>query len=235
MRVSISPARGTAWIALALVSAGAGVASYIHGYGVCVALGTGPWVAAITPALADLVILGESAALLEVSRNRQPWPLWDIAALVLAILATLTMNVAAAHPAWLPLWLVDAWPPVAFGLALHCLIGMVRRGRSAAVPVGIPPPGDQCGHAVPAGASDGERIVAAFLHARDCEDREPSYREVGRQVGVHHATVGKFVRAHLEATAPQTPAVAVPGPSDLPRSDGQPPRPAAMANGSHGG
>lgn len=202
MPVSISPARGTAWAALALVSAGAGVASYIHGYEVCVALGTGPWVAAITPALADLVILGESAALLEVSRNRQPWPWWDIGALVLAIAMTLTMNVAAAHPAWLPLWLVDAWPPVAFGLALHCLIGMVRRGRAAADPPVVLPPGNQCGHAVPIGASDAERIVAVYRHAVDCLGLKRQFRPVARQFGVHHATVSKLVRA----AAPQTPA-----------------------------
>lgn len=202
MHVSISAARGTAWIALAGVSVGGGVASYLHGFAVCLALGTGPWVAAITPALADLVILGESAALLEVSRNRQSWPLWDIAALVLAILATLTMNVAAAHPAWLPLWLVDAWPPVAFGLALHCLIGMVRRGRSAAEPPGIVPPGDQCGHVLPAGASDAERIVAAYQHAVDCEGLKRQFRPVGRQFGVHHATVAKLVRASMNGGAP---------------------------------
>lgn len=214
-------ARGTAWIALALVSIGAGVASYLHGYSVCLALGTGSWVAAITPALADLVILGESAALLDVSRRRHPWPFWDIAALILAIAATLTMNVAAAHPHWLPLWLVDAWPPVAFGLALHCLIGMVRRGRADPEPV-------PCPHTLPATATGPERIVAAFLHTRDCEDREPSYREVGRQFGVHHATVGKFVRAHLEAEAPQSPAVAAEAPTPQ-----VPPRPAAAAlNGS---
>jgi len=208
MHVSISPARGTAWTALALVSAGAAVASYIHGYGVCVALGTGPWVAAITPALADLVILGESAALLEVSRNRQPWPWWDIGALVLAIAATLTMNVAAANPAWLPLWLVDAWPPVAFGLALHCLIGMVRRGRSAAEPPVILPAGDQCGHAVPIGASDGERIVAVYRHAVDCLGLKRQFRPVGRQFGVHHATVAKLVRA----ATPEPPAGTDPPP-----------------------
>jgi hypothetical protein len=195
MRVSISPARGTAWIALALVSAGAAVASYIHGYAVCTALGTGPWVAAITPALADLVILGESAALLEVSRNRQPWPWWDIGALVLAILVTLTLNIAAADPSRLPLWLVDAWPPVAFGLALHCLIGMVRRGRPAADLTVVLPAGDQCGHGVPIGASDGERIVAVYRHAVDCLGLKRQLRPVGRQFGVHHATVSKLVRA----------------------------------------
>ena len=223
MHVSISPARGTAWTALALVSAGAAVASYIHGYGVCVALGTGPWVAAITPALADLVILGESAALLEVSRNRQPWPWWDIGALVLAIAATLTMNVAAANPAWLPLWLVDAWPPVAFGLALHCLIGMIRRGRTAPVPVAVLPAGDQCGHAVPIGASDGERIVAVYRHAVDCLGLKRQFRPVGRQFGVHHATVAKLVRA----ATPQTPAgTDVPSPTH--------PVPAGLnGNGSH--
>src|SRR5580765_3105489 len=100
MHVSISPARGTAWTALALVSAGAAVASYIHGYGVCVALGTGPWVAAITPALADLVILGDSAALLEGPRNRQPWPGCDIGARGPPIAGTLTMNVGGAERAW---------------------------------------------------------------------------------------------------------------------------------------
>lgn len=209
------------------MSAGAGVASYLHGYSVCLALGTGPWVAAITPALADLVILGESAALLEVSRNRQPWPFWDIAALVLAILATLTMNVAAAHPGWLPLWLVDAWPPVAFGLALHCLIGMVRRGRSAAPQKAIFPAGDQCGHAVPIGASDGERIVAVYRHAVDCLGLKRQFRPVARQFGVHHATVAKLVRA-AESKPPA--GAFAPPPKTAPAGSSL-----ALSNGSHDG
>jgi len=78
------------------------------------------------------------------------------------------------------------------------------------VPVAVLPAGDQCGHAVPIGASDGERIVAVYRHAVDCLGLKRQFRPVGRQFGVHHATVAKLVRA----AAPEPPAgAALPSPN----------------------
>jgi hypothetical protein len=72
-----------------------------------------------------------------------------------------------------------------------------------------------------------ERAVSAWLHIRDCEGQEPSYREVGRALGTHHATVAKAVRDHL-ADAPQAPAAAV---HDASPPAGAPLRPAESPNG----
>jgi hypothetical protein len=203
-----------AWLALAGVSALAGVASFRHGYTVCLVLGTGRLVAWLTPGLADLVILGESAALLEVSRRKLDWPAWDIAALMVAIAATLAMNVAAAHPAWLPLWLVDAWPPVAFGLALHCLFGVARRGRAGiSSPAGAATPGQ-----LPPMTADA--LIEALLP-------HMSQRAISGEFGLSRARVARVASppadAALAAEAPAgpPPAATPPGPPAMAAANGQ--------------
>jgi len=218
VRQTTRAAVAVAWLALAGVSALAGVASFRHGYTVCLVLGTGRLVAWLTPGLADLVILGESAALLEVSRRKLDWPAWDIAALMVAIAATLAMNVAAAHPAWLPLWLVDAWPPVAFGLALHCLIGVARRGRA-----GAPSP---AGAASPGHGEPPDMLAAlAALVASD------SRRKLAAELGVPKSRVDSWA---ARTSQPPDAAVAAEAPA-VPPPAATPPRPPAMAaaNGSH--
>ena len=193
--------RGVAYAALAGVSLIAGFASWLHAHSVIQAHGAGFLVAISVPFLADLVILGASASLLAASRAGESWPPWDVLALAAGAGMTLAMNVAVAEPWILPSWLIDAWPPVAFILALESLAGMVRRGRGTLSPPGSPAVSDQCRHGVPAGASQPERVVAAWRHATECEGFAVSFREIGRQTGVHHATVAKLVRAGLNGDA----------------------------------
>jgi hypothetical protein len=220
--------RATRWIAgcaLAGVSLIAAVVSYLHALAVVRSVGAVAPVSYLIPFLADLVILGASAALLDAARRRQGMPGLVVVSLIAGVGVTLAMNVAAGWHHGTAGALVAGWPAVAFILALESLAGMVRRGQA---PAAVPRPA-RCPHTLPATASEPERIVAAFLHGRDCEGREPSFREVGRQVGAHHATVGKAVRAHLEAASPQTPAgAALPSP----RHQAVPAGPAL--NGSHG-
>jgi hypothetical protein len=193
--------RGVAYAALAGVSLIAGFASWLHAHSVIQHAGAGVLVAVSVPFLADLVILGASASLLAASRAGQPWPLWDVLALAVGAGMTLAMNVAVAEPWILPSWLIDAWPPVAFILALESLAGMVRRGRGTIPPQVSPAVPDHCPHEVPALAPAEVRAVAAYEHARDCEGREVTLRAVGDVFGLHHATVGKLVRAGLNGSS----------------------------------
>jgi hypothetical protein len=201
MPVSTRASRGTAYAALAGVSAIAAFASWLHAHSVIQATGAGVLVAVSVPFLADLVIIGASASLLSASRAGQPWPPWDVLALSVGVLMTLAMNVAAAIPWIMPPWLVDAWPPVAFVLALESIAGMVRRGRGLPSPKVSPAAPDQCGHVLPDGAGRDERIVMAYRHATECEGLKNQRRAVGRQYGVHHATVSKLVTASANGQA----------------------------------
>ena len=121
--------RVVGWLALAGVSLIAGIASWFHALAVVEASGARAPVAYLVPALADLVILGASADLLAASRAGQDRPRLTMAALGVGVVVTLTFNLFASHPHDMPSWLVDAWPALAFILALESLSGLVRRGR----------------------------------------------------------------------------------------------------------
>jgi hypothetical protein len=125
--------RTTAWLTLASVSIVAGVISYSHALSVVQAAGAGRIVAHAQPLLADLVILGASANLLDASRAGQKLPKPSIAAAIIGGAVTLLMNVASGDPHAVPSWLVNGWPAVAFGLALESLLGLIRRGRGSDV------------------------------------------------------------------------------------------------------
>lgn len=122
--------RTTAWLTLAGVSIVAGVISYSHALTVVRAAGAAPVVAHAQPLLADLVILGASANLLDASRSGRALPKLSFATAIIGGLVTLWMNVAAGDPHSVPTWLVNGWPAVAFGLALESLLGLIRRGRN---------------------------------------------------------------------------------------------------------
>ena len=158
-----SPAtRWLAGTALAGVSGIAAVVSYLHALAVVRGVGAKPPVAYLIPFLADLVILGASASLLDASRRRHPLPRLTVVSLVAGVGVTLAMNVAAGLGHGLAGALVAGWPAVAFILALESLAGMVRRGRDGAAVSAVPA---ACSHLVPPGAAaqgEGCGGVAAY-------------------------------------------------------------------------
>jgi hypothetical protein len=201
MPVSARASRGTAYAALAGVSAIAAVVSYLHALDVVRSVGAVPPVSYLIPFLADLVILGASAALLDAARRGERVAILPALSLATGVGVTLAMNVAAGWHHGTAGALVAGWPAVAFILALESIAGMVRRGRGLPSPKVSPAAPDPCGHEVPALASAEEKAVAAFEHARDCEGREVTLRAVGDVFGVHHATVGKLVKASANGQA----------------------------------
>jgi len=128
----VSAARWTGRLALAGVSVIAAVASYFHALAVVRAAGGEPPVAYLVPFLADLVILGASAGLLDASRRGQRRPALATVALVAGIGVTLAMNIAAGWPHGIAGALVAGWPALAFILALESLAGLLRGSRNVA-------------------------------------------------------------------------------------------------------
>lgn len=126
----MSAARWTGRLALAGVSVIAAVASYFHALAVVRAAGGEPPVAYLVPFLADLVILGASAGLLDASRRGQRRPALATVALVAGIGVTLAMNIAAGWPHGIAGALVAGWPALAFILALESLAGLLRGSRN---------------------------------------------------------------------------------------------------------
>ena len=198
MPVSTRASRGTAYCALAGVSAIAAVVSYLHALDVVRSVGAVPPVSYLIPFLADLVILGASAALLDAARRGERVAILPALSLAVGVGVTLAMNVAAGWHHGTAGALVAGWPAVAFILALESIAGMVRRGR------GIAPAAPDCGHVLPAAAPAEFKAVAAFEHARDCEGRDVALRAVGDVFGVHHATVGKLVKASANGSGEVT-------------------------------
>jgi len=137
--------RRVAWLCLAGVSVIAGLISYYHGLMVVSAAPAG-WLAHwivnhAEPALADLVITGASANLLDAYRHRGEdgrLPRLSMLSAGIGAAVTLYFNVAAGHPAWVPRPVVNGWPPVAFGLALESLLGLIRRGRGGGSLTAVP-------------------------------------------------------------------------------------------------
>lgn len=198
----MNQSRGTRWFAgcaLAGVSSIAAVVSYLHALEVVRAVGARPPVAYLIPFLADLVILGASASLLDASRRGHGLPALTVLSLTAGVSVTLAMNVAAGLGHGMAGALVAGWPAVAFILALESLAGMVRRGRGGDTPQPAPA---TCTHLVPPAATSQEKAVAAWLHIQDCERGKPTYREVGRQLGMHHGTAGQLVKAGLNGHGP---------------------------------
>lgn len=139
--------------ALAGVASIAAVVSYLHALAVVRAVGASGLVEWLIPFLADLVIVGASASLLDAARNGQRIPRLPVVSLAVAISVTLAMNVAAGLGHGLAGALVAGWPAVAFILSLESLAGIIRRSRHTE------PDEPGCGHE-PARSLD-EAILAA--------------------------------------------------------------------------
>src|SRR5258708_13059192 len=121
--------RVIAWLSLAAVALVAAIASYLHALVVVQAADGRTAVAWFIPLLAALVVASGAANVLDASRTGHSRPGWSMVAIGVGLAATLYANVAAGFPHLVPAWLVNVWPPVAFGLALESITGMVRRGR----------------------------------------------------------------------------------------------------------
>lgn len=195
--------RVVGWLALAGVSLIAGVASYFHALAVVQGAGATPPVSYLVPALADLVILGASADLINASRQGAGRPVLTMVSLGVGIVVTLAMNIAAGSHHGIGGRLVAGWPALAFTLALESLAGLVRRGRGG-LPAHTAPAASVCGHGVAASPED--RALDAYFHMRDCLGGTPSFRDIGRALGMHHATVGQLVRESLNEGAEESAA-----------------------------
>ncbi len=155
--------RALAGCALAGVSLIAAVVSYLHALAVVRAVGATRPVAWLIPFLADLVILGASAALLDAARRAGRLSPLAVFSLLAGIGVTLAMNVAAGWHHGTAGALVAGWPAVAFILALESLAGMVRRGRGGKTPQTAVP---ASGQPVPLSLDDAIRGAAAHLSKR---------------------------------------------------------------------
>jgi peptidoglycan/LPS O-acetylase OafA/YrhL len=187
-------ARWTARTALAGVSLIAAVASYFHALSVVRAAGARPPVAYLVPFLADLVILGASAALLDASRQSLPRPRLATLAMVAGIGVTVAMNVAAGISHGVAGALVAGWPALAFILALESLVGLVRRGRGAALPQAVP-------------AAPGQQVARSLDEALRAAAPHMSQTELAAAFGMSRTTV----RRKLAAPAVELAAVSTNG------------------------
>jgi hypothetical protein len=127
--------RYTAASALAGVSLIAAVISYLHALAVVRAVGATPPVVYLIPFLADLVILGASASLLDAAASGRGKPRLATMSLATGVGVTLAMNVAAGLGHGVAGGLVAGWPAVAFVLSLESLAVIVRSNSRAAAGV----------------------------------------------------------------------------------------------------
>jgi hypothetical protein len=175
-------------------------------------------VAYLVPFLADLVILGASAALLDASRQDQSRPPLAMVALVAGIGVTLAMNVAAGWGNGPAGALVAGWPAVAFILALESLAGILRRGRGALSPIapGVPPATSSRPQPLSTKAA-----LAALLDSA-------SQRQLAELLGVPRSRI-KAWTGRLDPVAGELPPGGVPDPPGAP-GGATPPAGTASAN-----
>jgi hypothetical protein len=186
--------RITIWFSLAAVSLIAAVASYLHALGVVQAADGRTIVAACVAALADPTIFAATVNIRDANRQGDDVPGWSVFSIVVAIVVTLGMNIAAGNPHEVPKWLVNVWPPVAFVLALESLMSYLRRGRGAApspVDGGAPAAPDHCPHG--AATSLDEAVRLAYAHERECEGETPTYTALADRFGLGRKRVAELV------------------------------------------
>ncbi|MGO9159765.1 MAG: DUF2637 domain-containing protein [Streptosporangiaceae bacterium] len=176
------------------IGAAAAVLSYDHGLTVTRWFGTEGRVAYLVPLLPDGLIGLSSAELYDAAKSGARRPVAAVTGLVLGIVVTIVMNVASGwHHGWGGR-LLNALAPLALIIAVWVLEVGFRRGQDGPLLSLVPA---TCDHLVPATARPPEKAAALWRHIEACEGKTPTQREVGRRLGIHHATAGQLVKAGL--------------------------------------
>lgn len=186
----------------------AGIISYQHGLEVAREAGAHGIVAYLVPLVADLLIATSSLSILDAARNGGDWPVFAWIALVVGVIGTVVMNVAAAWGSGFWPCLLNGGVPVALILSYEALMEMIRRARKRATGETTPghpeTTGNQCPHRVAMTADYAP--VAAYFHARDCEGNAPSLRQHAEAWGINRAKLSERIREieqPAEAPAPE--------------------------------
>ena len=164
------------WLSMAYVAVVGAGASYIQALTVVQATDGRGAVSYFVAGLADPTIFAASANLYDAYRKGERLPRWSMLSIAVALVVTGGANGMAGHPSVVPAWLVRAWPPVAFLMALESLMSYVRRGRGVLAPEGVPA---APGHPEPVATEE----ALALLLASD------SQRKLAEALGVPRSRV----------------------------------------------
>ena len=168
-------------LGLGIASVDAGQISYTHAYTVMAAHHARFTVLWGEPALADVCIVAGTFNIIDALRKGCGWrgfPWLTLAGIFVSAAVTLWMNVDASHPLEVPVWCVNGWPPVAFGLALESFLSLLRRKTTD--------PGEAA--ADTAKTLTPREALTVFLATG-------SRRDVAADVGVSHATIQTLANA----------------------------------------
>jgi hypothetical protein len=179
-----------------------GVISYQHGLEVTRAAGAVGIVVYLVPLVADLLIAASSLSILDAARHGGGRPVFAWISLVVGVVVTVVMNVAAAWHHGTGPRLLNAVAPVALILSYETLMSMIRRARDRALAKVEPNQPEavlnQCPH-LPAKTAEDAPVVA-FLHARDCMDERPTLRQHAATWGVNRAALSERLKKVEEPT-----------------------------------
>lgn len=184
--------RRAAVVTLTGLSGITGAVSYEHGRAVVLATGSTGIVSWLIPAIPDLLLINGSLTMLEASAMGVERPWTAKGAVAVGIGWTIAANVVAGlHGGWGGA-LIAGGIPVAFLLALECLMWMARRGRKAAADMAdteedMADIRQDAPHAEPA---NGNAAEARRLHA---ENPGMTQAEIAEKLAVSTRTVRRYL------------------------------------------
>jgi hypothetical protein len=165
--------------------------SYAHEVELASRNGQVAWVADLIPFAVDGMLVVASIALYWAGQRGIIRPLPPLVTAAVGMVATVGANFVSDERAW---WL---GPAVAGSVGVAAvLVGwvaswMTEMQRRLASGEPLQATGDQCPHAVARTAD--EAVVTAYLHARDCDGRAPSQRQLAADWGLPRARVAALV------------------------------------------